>query len=150
MAAWRAPRSRADQAAATTREKAYAGAIEYLTDKISLRAEVLLTRGYEDDDAAYVEAAYKITPHWQLAGTFEYLHLKEPPPVDPRRDPGQAPALGRGPQLLGESRTWSSSSTTTASTTTARLVRPTRSTWPWPGRSTKTTNVIIGGIQFAF
>jgi hypothetical protein len=65
------------------RQKAYAGAIEYVTDKVALRAEGILARGYEDDDCAYVEAAYHITDRWQVAATYDYGNFKKPPAVIP-------------------------------------------------------------------
>jgi hypothetical protein len=68
---------------ADDRQKAYAGSLEYLTDKISLRSEVLSLHGYEVSDAWYAEAAYHLTSHWQVAGMYEYLKVKEPPALTP-------------------------------------------------------------------
>jgi hypothetical protein len=67
-----------------TRLKAYAGCVEYLTDKISLRSEVLFLRGVEKSSAWYVEAAYYLTNHWQIAATYDNLKVTDPPPPVPQ------------------------------------------------------------------
>jgi hypothetical protein len=129
------------------REKAYAGQVEYLTDKISLRSEVLFTRGYEDDDTAYVEAAYKLTPHWQLAGTFEYLHFKKPAaPVE---------TLDKHRALGAALNYWVN--TNVVFKLDYYRVEYNRAARPedavnraLAGTLPKTTDVIIGGVQFAF
>ena len=129
------------------REKAYAGALEYVTEKISLRSELLLTRGYERDDSAYVEAAYKITPHVQLAGTFEYLRIKEPPsPVetlDKHRALGAALNYWVNPNVVFKLDYYRVEYNRAARPPDA-VNRALAGTLP------KTTDVIIGGVQFAF
>ena len=129
------------------RQKAYAGAIEYVTDKISLRSEALFTRGYEKDDAAYVEAAYKITPHFQLAGTFEYLHLKEP--ASPVETLDKHRALGAALNY------WASSNVVFKldyyHVKYNRAARPADAVnRALAGTLPETTDVVIGGVQFAF
>jgi hypothetical protein len=129
------------------REKAYGAEVEYLTDKISLRSEVLLTRGYEVDDTGYVEAAYKITPHWQVAGEFEFLHLKKPPaPVetlDKHRSLGAALNFWVNPNVVFKLDYYRVEYNRAARPADA-VNRALAGTLP------KTTDVIIGGVQFAF
>jgi predicted porin len=129
------------------RQKAYAGAVEYLTDKISLRSEVLLTRGYEVDDTVYVEAAYKLTPHWQVAGTFEYLRFKEPAAVvaslDKHRAFGGALNYWVNPNVVFKLDYYRVDYN--------RVARPSDAVnRALAGTLPKTTDVVIGGVQFAF
>ena len=63
------------------RLKAYAGALEYVNEKVSLRSEGIMTKGPEKDYAWYAELAYYLTSHWQIAGTYQYVNFKEPPPI---------------------------------------------------------------------
>jgi hypothetical protein len=129
------------------REKAYSGSLEYLTDKISLRSEVLLTRGYEKDDSFYAEGAYKITPHIQLAGTFEYLHTKAPTaPVetlDKHRALGAALNYWVNANVvfkLDYYRVKYNRAARPADAVNAALT----------GTLPEDTDVVIGGVQFAF
>ncbi len=129
------------------RQKAYAVSLEYLTDKVSLRSEALFTRGYEVDDTAYVEAAYKITPHWQVAGTFEYLRFKEPASVvetlDKHRAWGAALNYWVNPTIvfkLDYYRVKYNRAARQADAVNKALA----------GTLPETTDVVIGGIQFAF
>ncbi len=129
------------------REKAYAGSIEYLKDKVSLRSEVLLTRGYEVDDTGYVEAAYKITPHWQVAGTYEYLKFKKPSaPVetlDKHRAWGAGLNYWYNPHVVFKLDYYRVKYT--------RAARPADAVnRALAGTIQPDTDVVIGGIQFAF
>lgn len=129
------------------RQKAYAGSLEYLTDKISLRAEALLARGYEVDDCAYVEAAYKITSRWQVAGTYEYAKFKEPPPVvaslSKHSAIGAALNYWVSPKLA-----WKLNYYRVSDNRTAR--RPDAVNLALAGELEKDTDVIIGGVHFSF
>ncbi len=69
------------------RQKAYSASIEYVRDKISLRAEALTTRGYLEDDNAYLEAAYKLTDKWQIAATYDWVDYKKPKAAIAALDP---------------------------------------------------------------
>ncbi len=129
------------------REKAYSAALEYVTEKVSLRSEGLLTRGYEKDDSFYVEAAYKLTPHWQLAGTFEYLRTKAP--VAPVETLDKHRALGAALNFwvnnnvvfkLDYYRVKYNRAARPADAVNAALA----------GTLPQDTDVIIGGVQFAF
>jgi hypothetical protein len=67
-----------------SRHKVYAAHVQHLANKLWLRAEA----GWLDDDAetahsGYLEAAYFLTPKWQLASRYEWLD-SEPAEEQPR------------------------------------------------------------------
>ena len=140
-----------DANGATPRENAFAGSVEYVTDKVSLRAEAIFTNGIEKDQAAYVEAAYKVTPHWQLAGTYQYLNLKEPPPINPSLASlqksgtwGAALNFWLNPQLVFKLDYYYVSDN--------RAARPAADAinLALAGQLEKKTNVFVGGVNFSF
>jgi hypothetical protein len=132
------------------RQKGYAASLEYLTDKISLRSELLLARGYEEDDCAYVEAAYHITSHWQVAGTYDFGDFKVPPPVDPLAKPlkkhsalGVALNYWVNPKLAWKLNYYR--------VTNNRVARPADAiNHALSGTLEKDTDVLLGGVHFSF
>lgn len=60
--------------AVTLRHSAGGMQFEYLTDRISLRTEwTRVETGDDTEHAAYVESAYRFTPHWQGAARYDFL-----------------------------------------------------------------------------
>lgn len=134
----------------TPRENAFTGSLEYATDKISVRAEGILTRGVEEDQAAYVEAAYRVTKHWQVAATYQYLNLKDPPPLAPSLASlqksgtwGVALNYWLNPQLV-----WKLDYYRVSDNRAARP--PDAVNVALAGTLEETTNVLIAGINFSF
>jgi hypothetical protein len=134
----------------TPRENAFAGSVEYLTDKVSLRSEAIFTHGIGKNQAAYLEAAYKITSHWQIAGTYQYLNLKEPPPDLPSLASlqkgtswGAALNFWLNPQLVFKLDYYY--------VIDNREARPADAVnLALAGQLEKKTNVFIGGVNFSF
>jgi len=64
-----------DESAMRPRHSAAGLQAEYLTDRVSLRAEWTRPRtGDEGEHGGYFEAAYHLTSHWQVAARHEELH----------------------------------------------------------------------------
>ncbi len=129
------------------REKAYAVSAEYLNDKLSLRAEILLARGYEDLDCGYVEAAYHITPEWQVAATYQHVDLSKPTPIVPALSKDQTWGLALNywvsPQLV-----WKLDYYRVTDNRTARTADAVNDALQ--GTLEKDTNVVIAGMHFSF
>jgi len=49
--------------------------LEYLTDRISIRGEGSWGKGEADQSAGFVEAAYRVSKHWQVAAQYDW-HLQ--------------------------------------------------------------------------
>jgi hypothetical protein len=64
---WSGPQGGTLTHTATERTKVLAATGEYLNDRTTLRAEGMRVRGGTVIDAFFVEAAYKLTDHWQAA-----------------------------------------------------------------------------------
>ncbi len=61
--------------------KAWVASLEWLRGPFELRAETAHRKGGAFDatvDAWYVEAAYRLTPHWQLAGRLDTIDISTP------------------------------------------------------------------------
>ncbi len=135
------------QQLAEERQKAYAGSLEYVTEKLSLRTEALFARGYEVDDSFYVEAAYKLTSRWQVAATYEYGNYKEPPPLVSALSKHNAVGLGLNywvnPTVVLKLDYYH--------VVNNRSARPADAiNLALSGNLDKNTDVIIGGLNFAF
>jgi hypothetical protein len=129
------------------RQKAYSTSAEFLTDKISLRSEALLLRGYEDSDSWYVEAAYHLTNHWQVAATYWDGNFKEPPPVVEQlgkdKTFGLALNYWQNPKLVWKFNYYRVQDN--------RAARPANAVaYALAGTLEKETDVFIGGVHFSF
>jgi len=61
--------------------------LEYLTDRLSLRTEwTESSTGASGEHAGYVEAAWRFTPHWQVAGRFDGVQEKRDRTIDGRHN----------------------------------------------------------------
>ena len=76
--------------AAANRRTVVAGQLEYRSNKFTLESEVAYLNqvGDEHSTAYYAQAAYRITPRWQVAGQYDYLKN-----VFDGIDPSAAPSL---------------------------------------------------------
>jgi hypothetical protein len=55
--------------------------LEYMTNRLWLRAEGLDARGDIDFQTGFVELAYKLTDNWQVAAQYDVLRRKDPPAI---------------------------------------------------------------------
>jgi hypothetical protein len=132
------------------RQKAYGASLEYLTDKVSVRSELLSLRGYEKSDAWYVELAYYLTSHWQIAGTYDHLKVKVPPaPTPEAASLKEHSSFGVGlnywvsPKLAWKLDYYRVSKN--------RIARPANAiNFALAGTLEKDTDVLIGGVHFSF
>jgi hypothetical protein len=65
----------------TKRTNALTGGLEYTTTKLSLRAEGLGVWGDMAFKTGYVEAAYMLTDHWQVAAQYDVQRRNDPPAI---------------------------------------------------------------------
>ncbi len=132
------------------RQKAYTASFEYLSDKVSLRSEILSLRGYEKSDAWYAEAAYYLTNHWQVAATYDGLKVKVPEPPFPAAAPlKEHHSFGFGlnywvsPKLAWKLDYYRVSKN--------RIARPSNAiSHVLDGTLKEDTDVVIGGVHFSF
>lgn len=69
------------------RHMAAGGQIEYVTDRLSLRTELTGNRsGASSEHAGYVEAAWRFTRHWQVAGRYDGVQEKNDRTIDGRHN----------------------------------------------------------------
>ncbi|MBN2371187.1 MAG: hypothetical protein JXO72_11945 [Vicinamibacteria bacterium] len=129
------------------RQKAYAGSIEYLTDKISLRSEALLLRGYNKSDSWYVEAAYHLTSHWQVAGTYQMADFKEPTPIVASLSKDQTMGVALN-YWLNPKLVWKLNYYRVSDNRAAR--RSDAINHALAGTLDKDTDVLVGGVHFSF
>jgi len=129
------------------RVNVYAGSGEYLTERTSLRAEGMRVTGSSKFDAFFVEAAYKLTEHWQVAATFDWRDRDEPPAI--------VEQLGDHRSVGGAVNYWASPDVVFKlnyyHVTGNRLARPADAVTPaLAGTLEDTTEVVIFGTQFSF
>lgn len=65
----------------TKRTNALTGGLEYTTTNLSLRAEALGVWGDIDFKTGYVELAYMVTDHWQVAAQYDLQRRNDPPAI---------------------------------------------------------------------
>lgn len=132
---------------AEERQKAYTASIEYQGEKVTLRSELLLTRGFEADDCAYVEGSYKLDEHWQVAAVYEYANFKKPEPL--------VPALAKHGAVGAGLNYWVSPKVVFKANyyhvTNNRVARPADAiNQAMAGKVPKNTDVVIAGFHFSF
>lgn len=132
------------------RQKAYSASLEYLTDTVSLRSELLWVRGYEDDDIWYLEGAYHLTENWQVALSYDSFDLKSPAAQHPsfaplRRHAGLGAAVNYwfSPQVVLKLNYYNVEDNRVARPADAAKVAI-------AGGLEEKTNVFIAGVHFSF
>jgi hypothetical protein len=71
----------------STRHRAVGAQVEYLTERLTLRAELTDKRsGADTEHAGYLESAWHLTPHWQIAARRAALREQDNPSTTGRHD----------------------------------------------------------------
>ncbi len=123
------------------------GGVEYVTDSISLRTEAMGAWGNLDFQTGYVELAYMVTEHWQVAAQYDMLRRKDPPAIV--KSLGDHSAIGVAlnfwvnPKLVWKADYYH--------VTDNYLARPEDAVnLALAGELAKSTDVVILGLHFAF
>jgi hypothetical protein len=125
----------------------YAASGEYVTERVSIRAEGMRVTGPSEFDGFFVEAALKPTEHWQVAAAFDWRNRIEPPAI--------VEQLGDHHSVGCALNYWATSGVVFKlnyyHVTGNRLARPEDAVTPaLAGTLEKTTEVVIFGTQFSF
>jgi hypothetical protein len=129
------------------RTRAYSAAVEYVNDRVTLRAEGMVARKPTDFNTAYVEAAYKFDEHWQLAAQYDFFERTAPPAIVNQLRDHQVTSVGLNywvkPNLV-----WKLNYSHVFGNYLARSADALGDALA--GRLDDTTEVLIAGVQFSF